>query len=171
VRIGVGHFSDWHEHRGQKVYNDPATVLFTVGSSQVTLGTVATIASIGGTVMSAMGASQQGQANAQAAEYNAAMARNEAQAEEARRRRESQRQMGAIRANIGKSGVTSAGTPLMVLGESAEMAELDALTARWQGQTQSDLYSAQARSARKAIPYNVGASLLSGAGSIIGRTA
>ena len=145
---------------------DPATVLFTVGASEVTLGTVATIASIGGTVMSAMGAAQQADAQAQSAAYNAQMARNEAQAEEARRRREAARQMGEMRTGIAKSGVAMEGTPLMVLAQSAEEAEIDALTARWQGKTSSDLYTAQAKSAKAAIPYAVGSSLLSGAAQL-----
>lgn len=125
--------------------------------------------------MGALGAIQQGnaaqaqaEAAAQAADYNRKMAEQEAAAEEARRRRESSREMGAIRAGIAKSGVQSAGTPLMVLAQSAEEAEMDALSAKWQGQTSADLYRMEAASARQrgkaakqAIPFNVGSSLLS----------
>ncbi len=114
------------------------------------------------TLMSAAGQAKQGKAQAQAAEYNASVARMEATSEEARRRRDSDTAMGAMRTGRAKSGVTSEGTPMMVLAESAEMAELDALNARWSGETKSNLYKMEASSARKAIPYRVGATLLSG---------
>lgn len=137
--------------------------LFTLFSQAVTLGDVLTV---GGGIMGAAGAAQQATAAARASEYNAATARMEAKAEEDRRRRESQRQMGALRAGLAKSGVTSEGTPLMVLAESAELAELDALSARWSGETSAKLSEQRARSARKSIPYTVGASLLSTAGKV-----
>ena len=117
---------------------------------------------IGSTLFSAMGAAKAGQAQVQAAEYNASVSTMEANAEEARRRRESNKTMGKMRAGRAKSGVTAEGSPLMVMAESAEMAELDALNARWSGQTQSDVYKRQASSTRGAIPYTVGASLLGG---------
>ena len=123
------------------------------------------IASLAGGAMQAMGQKKQLQAEAQAAEYNADVTRKEAAAEEARRRRESQRQLGAIKAGRAKSGVTMEGTPLMVLEESAELAEIDALSAGWSGQASAKLDEQRARSARKAIPYAMGASLLSGVSS------
>ena len=121
-----------------------------------------TAALIGSTVISAIGQIKSGQAQAQAAEYNANLAKMEAKAEEARRRRESSQVMGKMRAGRAKSGVTAEGTPLLVQAESAEMAELDALNARWSGETQSDMYRRKASSARSAIPYTVGATLLGG---------
>jgi hypothetical protein len=117
---------------------------------------------IGSTLFSAMGQAKAANAQAQAAEYNASLAKMEASAEEARRRRESSKVMGKMRAGRAKSGVTTEGTPLMVLSESAEMAELDALNARWSGETQSEAYKRKASSARSAIPYTVGATLLGG---------
>jgi len=121
-----------------------------------------TAALIGSTIISSIGQIKSGQAQAQAAEYNANLAKMEAKAEEARRRRESKKVMGKMRAGRAKSGVTAEGTPLLVLAESAEMAELDALNARWSGETQSDMYKRKASSARSAIPYTVGATLLGG---------
>lgn len=112
---------------------------------------------------------QQAQADAAASDYNARITRQEAAAEESRRRRESARQLGQIRSGRAKSGVTMEGTPLMVLEESAELAEIDALSARWSGDASAKLDEQRARSARASIPYinkatryNVGASLLSG---------
>ena len=122
-------------------------------------------ATLVGSVMQAQGQKKQYEAEARSAEYNAAVTRQEANAEEARRRRESQRQLGAIKAGRAKSGVTMEGTPLLVLEESAELAEIDALSAQWSGQASAKLDEQRARSARKAIPYAVGASLLSGVSS------
>ena len=137
--------------------------LFTIGQMAVTMGDVLTI---GSALTGAMGAAQAGQAEASAAEYNAQAARMEASAEEARLRRESRRHIGAQRAGIAKAGVTTEGTPLLALAESAEMAELDALNVRYTGETGARLSEMRARSARQAIPYNVGASLLTGASNI-----
>ena len=115
------------------------------------------------------GQEQQARAEAEAADYNAQVTRQEAAAEEARRRRESSRQLAQIRSGRAKSGVTMEGTPLMVLEESAELAEIDALSARWSGQASAGLDERRAASARASIPYikqatryNVGSSLLSG---------
>ncbi len=121
-----------------------------------------TAALIGSTIISTIGQIKSANASADAAEYNANLAKMEASAEEARRRRESGKVMGKMRAGRAKSGVTTEGTPLMVLAESAEMAELDALNARWSGETQSDLYRRKASATRSAIPYTVGATLLGG---------
>lgn len=136
-----------------------------------TLSTLGTVASVLGGISSASGQQQQYDATAQAAEYNEAMARNEAAAEEARRRRESQRQLASIRTGVAKSGAQMAGTPLMVLAESAELAEMDALSARWQGEQSASLYRAKADSTRRASKYAYGSSLLSGAATLAGRFA
>lgn len=141
--------------------------LFTLGTTAITLGDVLTVGSF---LTGAFGSSQTYNAEAAAAEYNARIARIEAQAEEDRIRRQASRELGAIRANIGKSGVTGEGTPLLVLAESAELAELDAQNVRYMGEHGARLYEQRARSARKAIPYSIGASLLSGAGSLGARS-
>lgn len=141
-----------------------AGLIGTAGS--LTLGGVlSTVGAITGIAGAAAGT----RAEANAADYNASVTRMEARAEEARRRRAADRQRGAIKSGIGKSGVTTQGTPLMVLAESAEIAEIDALNARWQGETTAALHKSQAKSLRKSIPFTVGASLLSTAGSRLSR--
>ena len=131
---------------------------FAIGQTLTTMGA---LAGIGGAVA-------QSKAGQQAALYNSAQAKMEADVEETRRRREGIAALGRIRAGIAKSGVTTEGTPLMVLAESAAQIELDAQNARWGGEVQSKFYQQQARAARSALPYAVGASLLK-AGSQIGR--
>jgi len=136
--------------------------LFGAGGSFAIGQTLTTVGALTG----AMGAIQAGRAEVAANTYNAAQDRMEAATEEARRRREGARALGAIRAGISKSGVTTEGTPLMVLAESAGEAEIDALNARWQGEASARQYEMRAKSARKAIPFAVGSSLLTGAGKL-----
>lgn len=115
------------------------------------------------TAISTLGQVQQARSAAKASEYNARVAEMQAKAEEERVRREGERRLGTIRTGIAKSGVRTQGTPLLVLAESAELAELDALNVRWSGQTSANLDRMRARSARSSIPYTVGAGLLRGA--------
>lgn len=130
------------------------------------------------TVVSAGAQFMQGQSAARAASANAAMAEEEAQrsrqaaaAEEQRNREQSRRVISAQRAAYGASGVVSEeGSPLLALADSASEAELDALSIRYSGETQSRRYMAQAASDRaSASSYRMqglvgaGTSLLSGA--------
>lgn len=117
-----------------------------------------------GSVVSAVGSMQQGKAAQQAGEYNAQSALIEGQSREAAQRAAAERNMGTIRANIGKSGATGAGTPLMVLAESAANAEIDALNTRYTAQRQAGVYRAGGANARKQGNIMAGTSLLQGAG-------
>lgn len=94
-----------------------------------------------GAALSAVGSIRGGNAVANAAEYNAQNAeanaqesRQQASEEERRVRVQARKQIGAARANYGASGVTTEGSALDVLEESAANAELDALTVRHQGE-------------------------------------
>lgn len=113
----------------------------------------------------AVGANQQAEANAQIAEYNAQLERRRGLAEEERRRRESAVRIGALKAAVGKSGVTMEGTPLLILAQSAAEAEVDALNARWSANQSAQLDEMRARNYRTAGKINMGTSLLKTAGS------
>ena len=115
-----------------------------------------------GTAVSAMGAIQSGKADQSAANYNAQAAQQDTASKEAAQRVNAQRQLAGIRANISKSGATSAGTPLMVLDESASNAEIDALNTRRTGIVESNIYTARGRNASTAGNLRAGTSLLSG---------
>lgn len=128
-------------------------------------GTVAAVAAAGVTAYSAI---QAGKANQAAANFNAESAQQEAEAKARLTRQESQRRLGTIRANLGKSGATSAGTPLMVLAESAANGEIDALNAQYTGDRQVALYRASGTNARRQGNMQAGTSLLSAAGRIYG---
>lgn len=119
-----------------------------------------------GTALSVGSALGQGKAAESAAEFNARQVEIEASSKERAQRSLAQRQIGSIRANIGKSGVTSAGTPLAVLAESAANAEIDALNTRTTGQSQASLYRASGANARRQGNLMAGTSLLSGAGKL-----
>lgn len=119
-----------------------------------------------GTALGALGAIGQGRAADKAASYNASLAEAEAASRERAQREAARRQIGSIRAGIGKSGATSAGTPLMVLAESAANAEIDALNTRYGGTTQAGIYRAGGADARRAGTIRAGTSLLTGFGQI-----
>lgn len=119
-----------------------------------------------GSVMQASAIRQQGKAEAAAAEFNARSAEQEATSKESLIRQQAARQMGTIRSQIGKSGATSAGTPLLVLAESAANAEIDALNAQYTGQRQAALYRAGGQNAKSQARTMAGATLLSSASKI-----
>ena len=93
--------------------------------------------------------------NQRIAEQNAEMARQQGIAAEQAQRRHSEQVIGQMRANYAASGVdVGQGSPLDVLGESARMAELDALNTRYNYQVratgyanQSDILGAEAKNA------------------------
>lgn len=120
------------------------------------------------TGMGMMGQLQAGQAQSSAAAYNAKMTQMQSKMEIDRIRRQSARHQSALRVNIAKSGVTSEGTPLMVLAESEANAEIDALNTQWSADRQVDLYKMQGKSAKRASQIGAGSSLLAGAGRLYG---
>jgi|GEM_PF-1501973 len=133
------------------------------GASGWGLGTYLSAA---GTALSTISAIQQGGAAENAAKFNAEQARIEADSKARAVRELGMRRLGSIRAQIGKSGATSAGTPLMILAESAANSEIDALNTEYGGQLQSSIYGMQGRQARRQGNLMAGTSLLSGYGRI-----
>lgn len=145
---------------------------------------------IASTAVSALGAIKQGQAQeaqynsmAQANEYNATVARqnatmanDQANAQEEQQRRKFAMLQGEGRAGAAQSGAGLDGSNADVLAQNSLMNELDALTIRYEGQNKAngliaqsnlDEYSAaanrsNAKSAADAGMLNAGASLLAG---------
>lgn len=140
---------------------------------------LAVAASLAGTAVSAVGAVQQGKAAKASADYNAAVAHNQAIAArqkaefDAERERERvQRLLGAQRAGFAKGGVEIEGTPLLVMEDAAEQGELDVQAILYGGDIQSDNYQAEAglrrmegAQAKKAGMFGAGSTLLTGASS------
>lgn len=93
-----------------------------------------------GGIMSAQAAQRQGKAAADAARFNAASAqrnadaaRSQAAQDAAAKEREGIKHIGAMRAAYGAAGVTSEGSPLDVLAETAGNLELDRQTILYKG--------------------------------------
>jgi hypothetical protein len=112
---------------------------------------VAGALTLASTAVSAYGQYQQGQQQAQAAEYNAAVARQQAEAsreagklEAARIRKQKERLTGRQRAMYAKAGVTMEGSPMEVMLDSATDAEMDALITEYNYETQARQAGSQA---------------------------
>jgi hypothetical protein len=169
------------------------------GVTAATMATVAMYTAAAGAAVSTYGAIKQGQAaNAQAKaqadaqEYNAQVQRNnadtalaQANSAEERQRREFGQLQGQAIAGIAQSGTGFGGSNADVLKQNAINNELDALTIRYGGQTQSqglmaqselDRFNANAsrqagKDAMTAGYINAGASLLNGASNYSGMKA
>lgn len=153
-----------------------------------------TIAIVASTAVSAVGAIQQGAAaaaqgkaqqqaqqyNAVVKEQNARLARQQAGAREEQQRRGARQVLGQQRAALAQAGIGSGGSALDIEEQSAERAELDALTIAYGGELQAkgllasaqqDLYmgevaAARGQNAQSASYISAGASILSGAASV-----
>jgi len=123
------------------------------------LGTMAA-----GTVVSAAGAIQSSQAQAAAIEYRGEMTRRQAEYAEERQRERTKSLLSSQRTGYAKAGVSIEGTPLEVMTQTAEDAELDALAIRYGGQTAQQSARFEAGSVRTAGKYRAVSNLLTGAG-------
>jgi hypothetical protein len=172
-------------------------------AATATIGTAAALsiaATVGSGVMAAGGAIQQGRAQKQQANYQAAVERNNAtiagwqaedaqhrgQIEEQRQRLQTARLRGAQRAGMASNGVEiDSGSPLDVLMDTAQLGELDALTVRSNAErevyglrnqqsnltAQSGLTRLAGRNAQQASYISAGSSLLSTAATAYDRSA
>jgi predicted nucleotide-binding protein (sugar kinase/HSP70/actin superfamily) len=107
------------------------------------------------TGLTAFGQIQQGQQQAQAASYNAAVARQKAQAarqagelEAERIRKQKERLTGRQKALYAKSGVTFSGSPMEVMIDSATNAEMDALITEYNYSVEASQAESQASMSR-----------------------
>ncbi len=89
----------------------------------------------------ASAASSQANYNAQIADRNAGLAREQAARDAEAQQRHATQVLGAARAGFGASGVTSEGSPLDVLMNSASNAELDRQNILYKGELRAIGYS------------------------------
>lgn len=165
----------------------------TGATTAITIGV--TIAS---TALAAVSSIQQGKAQAQQAKYNAAVAKNNqiianqnaedalkrGAADEAEQRKKTQLLLGQQRAGFAAQGADlGSGSVLDILGDTAAMGELDALTIRGnaerearQFRVQGANYAADAQlkrmEARQATTkgyFDMGSSILGGASKLVGQ--
>lgn len=111
-----------------------------------------------GTFMSARAQSNAARYNAQVAENQATLATQAASENERRQRVLDKKNLGAIRAAYGASGITLDGSPQDVIEESAMNAELNALTIRHGGAVTALGYQNSARLDR----YRAGSAMAEG---------
>lgn len=143
------------------------------GLSSILQG-VGILASAAGSVAAGNQANQVAQYNAKVAENNAASARQEAGFEANLARENIRRVIGAQRAAGAASGLdTTSGTPVAVLGDTAQQGEMDVLARLYSGQAASVGFQNDARRMRaegkaqkQAGFINAGTSLLSGFGKM-----
>lgn len=138
---------------------------------------------IAGTVVSVIGALSQGQAQSSAYEYNAAVAqqnagvaRDQAALQASQQERENKLRMGAIAAAQGKSGGTSSGSVLDVLGDVAAQGELERQSILYQGEINARgqmntaaLDRMSASNARTGSYFKAGSELLAGGAKMYDR--
>lgn len=129
------------------------------------------------TAVSAVGAIKQGRAesraatyNAQVAEQDAVIARQQAQQEAAQIDRENRMRQGAITAKAGAAGVGMSGSVLDVLGDVVAQGELERQNAIYQGELSArgsnqtaTMERKRAKTAKTASYFKAGETLLSGA--------
>lgn len=128
---------------------------------------------------SAMSAISQGRQQKNAADYNAAVANNnaiaarqQAAANAQAQARESRRRIGTARAGYGASGVALEGSPLDIIEQSAMEAELDRQNILYAGDLKAQGYESTAtlerskgKNAMSSAYFKAGSSLLSSASS------
>lgn len=133
-------------------------------------GIASSVIGAGGALSAGQDAAHAAEINAQVQTNNANAARDAAKAVAVDIRRDTQRSLGTIRANAAASGVIiDEGSPLEVLVDSAGEGELAALRAIHKGEVEGANFDAQAaldafqaRSARSQSYYKAGATLLGG---------
>lgn len=116
-----------------------------------------------GTAMSMAGQLQQGKAADAAAQYNAAVTEAEGLQRSKLIRKRGRRSLGSMRTAIAKAGVTTEGSPMEAIAESAANIEIDALNAVYSSQSEAAMTRLEGRQARKASRIGAAATLLSGA--------
>lgn len=136
-----------------------------------------------GTLQGAASAARQGEAakaaadfNAQVARRNAQIATQQAEADAARQKQVAFKKIGEMTAAYGASGVTLEGSPLDVLEESVRTAEQDRQNILYKGklramgyESDADLYNLSGENALRTGQENATGILLSGGAKIAGK--
>lgn len=131
---------------------------------------------LGATAVSAASAAYQGQQAKKEADYNAAImeqnaiaAKNKAAYDETMHRERVRKLLSTQKAQLGRSGISLEGSPLLILEETVAQGELDALAIRYGGDIEAsrsrsaaNLSRMQGKSAITSGYVQAGSTLLSG---------
>jgi len=131
----------------------------------VTLLTIGAITSAATTAAGAVGTYMQGKGEADNLKTMARQTELETGAAEEVQRRQATRQLGAMQAAQGQSGVVG-GSTADVYRQSAIDAELDALNIRYQGMSKSNALKTQAKATKKAATASAILGLASAGGQL-----
>lgn len=153
---------------------DPVTIMLVASSAMQAVGAIQQ-----GKMAAAQGEAQMNAANynARMKEIEAGITREQANAREEQQRRQARQVLGKQRAAVAQAGIGFGGSALDIMEQSATFAELDALTIRYEGdlkakgllaEAEYDKYSGQVAMAmgkaqKKAAYVSAAASMLSGA--------
>lgn len=121
-----------------------------------------------GTIFEAYASAEAHEFNAAVATQNAQLVRQSALAEVARLRRQTTKDLGNMRANYGAAGVTASGSVLDAMMDAATQHELDIQMTRWQGEVQAIGFENQARLESSAASNAKIGGWLSAAGGLLG---
>ncbi|HYE45721.1 MAG TPA: hypothetical protein VEA44_08095 [Caulobacter sp.] len=108
------------------------------------LGIVSSVAGTAGGVADGQASAAQRAFGAKAARENARLAGDQSAMQEAALRRDNAQLLGAQRAAIAESGTGAGGSNGLIAAQDAALAELDALTARYEGRLKMTEYDNQA---------------------------
>lgn len=140
-----------------------------------TYALIAAAVAAAGTVYSGVQQKKAADTNAAISEQNAIAAQQKAAYDEQMHREGVKKLLSAQRALYGKSGVEMAGSPLLVMEDTAAQGELDALAIRYGGdvnaarnRSAANLSRMQGSTAMTASYFQAGSTLLSGAASAKG---
>lgn len=101
-------------------------------------------------IFAGLSSNEQYKSQAEIAEYNAKVAKQESLQRAGIIRRKTRKDIGSAVANYTKSGVEIEGSALDVIGEISAIGELNALTTETKGTNQANLLKYKAQSARSA---------------------
>jgi hypothetical protein len=139
------------------------------------------VVAVVGTAVSAASAYQQGRYQKAAGKYQAKIAQEDANEalragaeEEASFRKKARAQWGSNISNIGTSGISMGGSPLLVMSEVAEETEMEALNVRRGSglqagrlMSQSSIYESSGKQAYNQGLMRAGGTLMQGAGEFV----
>lgn len=121
-----------------------------------------------GTMFEAYASAQAHEFNATVATQNAALVRQSALAEVARMRRQTTKDLGSMRASYGAAGVTASGSVLDAMMDAATQHELDIQTTRWQAEVAAVGFENQARLSDSAAKGAMIGGALGALGGLLG---
>jgi hypothetical protein len=145
-----------------------------MGIEAVLLGAalVGSAVAAGGTIMSGVAQSQQAKHNAKVGELQARDAEQRGQTAEDQHRRRVRQFAGAQKAQLAAQGVdVGSGSASDLIGDTAALGELDALTIRNNTAREAWGYRAQAAGARHQAGAAMASGLIGGAGTLLGGAA